>query len=162
MVKKQEKCCRTAKLRFASALNAVIWYRGRLRTLTSTIGSCTQKVMIDKSTVRGCSRRSNFVLIIPLVIKITGRGGNESELSQGSGVRELKTLVTFVWPMSDLHKKWSCMPHGFSALFRLELTQALVSKEVRFCDGVINTTVVGQVAENVRDHKPISPQLLKR
>ena len=53
------------------------------------------------------------------------------------------------------------MPHGFSALFRLELTQSLVSKKVRFCDGVINTTVVGQVAENVRDHKTISPQLLK-
>ena len=59
----------------------------RLRTLTSTIGSCTQKVMIDKSTVRGCSRRSNFVLIIPLMIIITGRGRNESELSQGSGAR---------------------------------------------------------------------------
>ena len=59
----------------------------RLRTLTSTIGSCTQKAMIDKSTVRGYSRRSNFVLIIQLVIIITGRGGNESELSQGSGAR---------------------------------------------------------------------------
>ena len=59
----------------------------RLRTLMSTIGSCTQKVMIDKSTVRGCSRRSNFVLIIPLMIIITGRGRNESELSQGSGAR---------------------------------------------------------------------------
>ena len=43
--------------------------------------------MIDKSTVRGYSRRSNFVLIIQLVIIITGRGGNESELSQGSGAR---------------------------------------------------------------------------
>ena len=111
----------------------------RLRTLTSTIGFCTQKAMIDKSTVRGCSRRSNFVLIIPVVIKITGRGGNESELSQGSGARELKNLDTFVWPMFDLRKNWSCMPHGFSALFRLELTQVLVSKEVRFCDVVINT-----------------------
>ena len=59
----------------------------RLRTLTSTIGSCTQKAMIDKSTVRGYSRRSNFVLIIQLVIIITGRGGNESELSQGSDAR---------------------------------------------------------------------------
>ena len=59
----------------------------RLRTLMTTIGSCTQKVMIDKSTVRGCSRRSNFVLIIPLMIIITGRGRNESELSQGSGAR---------------------------------------------------------------------------
>ena len=43
--------------------------------------------MIDKSTIRGCSRRSNFVLIIPLVIIITGRGGNVSELSQGGGAR---------------------------------------------------------------------------
>ena len=59
----------------------------RLRTLTSTIGFCMQKVMIDKSAVRGCSRRSNFVLIIPLVIITTGRGGNESKLSQESGAR---------------------------------------------------------------------------
>ena len=98
----------------------------RLLTLTSTIGSCSKLWLIN-------------VLIIPLLIKITGRGGNESELSQGSGARELKNLDTFVWPMFDLRKNWSCMPHGFSALFRLELTQVLVSNEVRFCDVVINT-----------------------
>ena len=52
----------------------------RLRTLMSTIGSCTQKVMIDKSTVRGCSRRSNFVLIIPLM-----RSGARAWAGKGGG-----------------------------------------------------------------------------
>ena len=80
---------------------------------------------------------------------------NPNWVSGGSGARELKNVVTFVWSMFDLRKKWSCMPHGFSALFRLELTQVLVTKEIRFCDGVIS-------AESERDHKPISPQLLKR
>ena len=46
----------------------------------STIGSCTQKVMIDKSTVRGCSRRSNFVLIIPLM-----RSGARACARKGGG-----------------------------------------------------------------------------
>ena len=75
--------------------------------------------------------------------------GNESELSEWREWRaRTKNVVTFVWSMFDLRKKRSCMPHGFSALFRLELTQVLVTKEIRFCDGVIS-------AESVRDHKPI-------